>query len=253
MVPHNSPLQVSLRAQFEGSTHNNADVEMAICKRCKFIRSYIISTRNIRHNIYIMLYMMIIAKSQTNIWLSLVTISSALMIIMSIWRRETSWVQGHFKGRHHSIVNGNQLRFFKLVNLWRVCSVTDIFSWLIRTNYTKVYGRYKTCCFSIVTLSSPRLSLWWQLAGITGMTVRLFSISGITHDLANIRFTIAIARTDPRLAVRPAEGPNSFHWKWRLIWQMQTTCSFFYGTNWREITSPEWSLTHWQHIRGYTR
>ena len=27
------------------------------------------------------------------------------------------------------------------------------------------------------------------------------------------RFTIAITRTDPRQAMRPAEGPNSLHWK----------------------------------------
>ena len=25
---------------------------------------------------------------------------------------------------------------------------------------------------------------------------------------------------------------NCHYWKWRLIWQMQTTCLFFYGTNW---------------------
>ena len=25
---------------------------------------------------------------------------------------------------------------------------------------------------------------------------------------------------------------GSHYWKWRLIWQMQTTCRFFYGTNW---------------------
>ena len=45
------------------------------------------------------------------------------------------------------------------------------------------------------TLSSPRWSLWWQLAGITVMTklaLRQFSILGITHGLVNIRITIAI-------------------------------------------------------------
>ena len=25
---------------------------------------------------------------------------------------------------------------------------------------------------------------------------------------------------------------NCHYWKWWLIWQMQTTCRFFYGTNW---------------------
>ena len=34
---------------------------------------------------------------------------------------------------------------------WSVCLATDIFSWLIRQKYTKVYRRYKTCCFPIVT------------------------------------------------------------------------------------------------------
>ena len=45
------------------------------------------------------------------------------------------------------------------------------------------------------TLSSPWLSLWWQLAATTVMTklaLRQFSILGISHGLVNIRITIAI-------------------------------------------------------------
>ena len=59
----------------------------------------------------------------------------------------------------------------------------------------------------VMTLSSPRLSLWWQLAGttvITKLALRQFSILGITHGLVNIRITIGI----------PCHSLATISWKW---------------------------------------
>ena len=69
---------------------------------------------------------------------------------------------------------------------------------VVSKNIGQVFGmplHWKPRVVMTPTLSSPRWSLWWQLAGITVMTklaLRQFSILGITHGLVNIRITIAI-------------------------------------------------------------
>ena len=71
-------------------------------------------------------------------------------------------------------------------------------STVVSKNIGQVFGmplHWKPRVVMTPTLSSPRLSLWWQLAGTTVMTklaLRQFSILGISHSLVNIMITIAI-------------------------------------------------------------
>ena len=74
----------------------------------------------------------------------------------------------------------------------------NIYSTVISKNIGQVFGmplHWKPRVVMTPTLSSPKLSLWWQLAGTTVMTklaLRQFSILGISHGLVNIRITIVI-------------------------------------------------------------
>ena len=69
---------------------------------------------------------------------------------------------------------------------------------MVSKNIGQVFGvslHWKPRVVMTPTLSSHRVSLWWQLAGTTVMTklaLRQFSILAITHGLVNIRITIAI-------------------------------------------------------------
>ena len=44
------------------------------------------------------------------------------------------------------------------------------------------------------------------------------------------------------------QGSNCHYWEWRLIWQTQTTCRFFNGTNWSPAANSgqrgPWSYSH---------
>ena len=74
----------------------------------------------------------------------------------------------------------------------------NIDSTVVSKNIGQVSGvplHWKPRVVMTLTLPSPRLSLWWQLAGSTVMTklaLRQFSILGIIHGLVNIRITNAI-------------------------------------------------------------
>ena len=81
-------------------------------------------------------------------------------------------------------------------SLW--WNTSNYHSTVVSKNIGQVLGmplHWKPRVVMTPTLSSPRWSLWWQLAGITLMTnlaLRPFSIVGITHGLVNIRITNAI-------------------------------------------------------------
>ena len=89
------------------------------------------------------------------------------------------------------------ITFRQKVHCGGICQII-IDSTMVSKNIGQIFGvplHWKPRVVKTPTLSSPRLSLWWQLTGTTVMTklaLRQFSILCITNGLVNIRITIAI-------------------------------------------------------------